>query len=329
MSLTKHNITYKPFQYPWAMEAATQHEKIHWIEDEVTLGDDMTQWGSKLTPQEKNLITQILKLFTTSDVVVGGNYAEFYIPYFKNNEIRSMLLSFASREGIHQRAYSLLNDTLGLPEEYYNAFAEYEALANKVEFMQDIDISTQAGVAKAIARSVLSEGVSLFSAFAMLFNFSRFGKMPGMCTVVEWSIRDETLHANGMAKLFTEFCKEHPRIVTDEFKSDIYQMFRDNIKLEDKVIDLAFEMGAVEGLTADDVKHYVRHVANRRLVDLGLKPNWTRIKDNPLPFMEYLLGDSHTNFFEQRVTDYNAAGMEGDWGWEETFNNQEDTLALP
>ena len=58
--------------------------------------------------------------------------------------------------------------------------------------------------------------------------------------------------------MFREFCKEHPRIVTDEFKKDIYQMFRDGVKLEDAVVDTAFEMGAVKGLTADQVKHYIR-----------------------------------------------------------------------
>jgi len=316
MSLLEQNKSYKPFSYPWAVSYATEHERIHWIEDELELQTDVSHWKSgKLSTQEKNHITQILRLFTQTDVAVGTNYLEYYIPKFKNNEIRAMLTAFASREFIHQRAYALLNDTLGLPEEEFTAFLEYQQMADKVEFMGDIDVHSLSGTGLAIARSVLNEGMSLFSAFAMLLNYQRFGKMPGMCTVVEWSVRDESQHAEGMAKLFREFCEEHPRIVNDEFKKDIYEMFRQAVKLEDKVIDLAYEMGALEGLTAGEVKQYIRYLADRRLIQLGLKPNW-KVKDNPIPWMEELIGGSSiSNFFEKRVTDYNAQGMTGTWGW--------------
>jgi len=316
MGLLEQNKSYKPFSYPWAVSYATEHERIHWIEDELELQTDVSHWKSgKLSTQEKNHITQILRLFTQTDVAVGTNYLEYYIPKFKNNEIRAMLTAFASREFIHQRAYALLNDTLGLPEEEFTAFLEYQQMADKVEFMGDIDVHSLSGTGLAIARSVLNEGMSLFSAFAMLLNYQRFGKMPGMCTVVEWSVRDESQHAEGMAKLFREFCEEHPRIVNDEFKKDIYEMFRQAVKLEDKVIDLAYEMGALEGLTAGEVKQYIRYLADRRLIQLGLKPNW-KVKDNPIPWMEELIGGSSiSNFFEKRVTDYNAQGMTGTWGW--------------
>jgi ribonucleotide reductase beta subunit family protein with ferritin-like domain len=227
-----------------------------------------------------------------------------------------MLTSFVNREFVHQRAYALLNDTLGLPEEEYSAFLDYKSMKDKIDFMGDIDINSHAGIAKAIARSVMNEGMSLFSAFAMLLNYQRTGKMRGMCEIVEWSVRDETMHCDGMVQLFREFCNEHPRIVTDDFKADIYQMFRDGVALEDKVIETAFEMGTVEGITPEEVKRYIRYIADRRLIQLGLKGNW-KIKENPLQWLEWVLnGDSFKNFFEGTVTDYNAAGLEGDdWGW--------------
>ena len=317
MSLLESSLVYKPFKYPWAVEAAVDHEKIHWGEWEAKLQDDVAQWqGDKLTSVEKNHITQILRLFTQSDVQVGTNYIENYLPKFKNNEIRAMLTSFVNREFVHQRSYALLNDTLGLPEEEFSAFTEVQEMQDKLDFMADIDVNSLSGLAKAVARSVLNEGMSLFSAFVMLLNYQRFGKMKGMCEIVEWSVRDETMHCEGMVKVFRTFCEEHPRIVTDEFKADIYQMFRDAVVLEDKVIDLAFEMGAVEGLTEKEVKSYIRYIANRRLTQLGLKPNWTRNTENPLPWLDWVLnGDSFKNFFEGTVTDYNAAGMDGDWGW--------------
>ena len=315
--LMKYNVAFRPFQYPWAMEATEAHEKIHWGTWEAELQEDVSQWkGGHLSKVEKTHITQILRLFTQSDVQVGGNYCDLFIPKFKNNEIRNMLLSFANREGVHQRAYALLNDTLGLAEAEYWAFLEYEELAAKIEFMQDNDVSTKGGLGRALAQSVCNEGMSLFSAFVMLLNYQRFGKMKGMCTIVEWSIRDETMHVQYMAKLFRTFCEENPRIVNDDFKAGIYEMYERAVDLEDKVIDLAYQIGEPEGLNADEVKQYIRYMADRRLIQLGLKGIFG-VKDNPLPWLDWVLnGDTMSNFFEKRVTDYSANGLAGDWAWE-------------
>jgi ribonucleoside-diphosphate reductase beta chain len=314
MGVLDQNLAYKPFSYPWAVQLSIDHERIHWGEWEAKLQDDVTQWKSgKLSDVEKNHITQILRLFTQTDVAVGTNYIENYLPKFKNNEIRAMLSSFVNREFVHQRSYALLNDTLGLPEDEFSAFAEVPAMMEKLDFMADMDVHSHSGLAMAVARSVLNEGMSLFSAFAMLLNYQRYGKMKGMCEIVEWSIRDESMHCDGMAKLFRTFCEEHPRIVTDEFKKDIYQMFRDAIKLEDKVIDIAFSMGDVEGLTAKEVKQYIRYIADRRLNQLGLKANW-KVKENPLEWLDWIInGDSFKNFFEGTVTDYSSDNMTGEW----------------
>jgi len=317
MSLFKQSRTYKPFTYPWAVELAKKHEEIHWVEDEAELSEDVQDWRTKLTADEKEFITQVLRLFTQSDVQVGENYHEFLIPKFKNNEVRNMLSSFAARETVHQRAYALLNDTLGLPDEEYHKFLEYKAMADKIDFMSEGKIQTQTDLALTLAQSVFNEGMSLFSSFVMLLNFQRFGKMKGMGTIVEWSIRDETIHVQGNAKLFRTLCDEHPRIVNDELKSKIYEMAKRAVELEDKFVALAFNGSDVQGLTRDEVKLYIRHIADRRLLQLGLKPKF-KVKDNPLPWLDWVLnGASHDNFFEKRVTEYSVTGMEGDWGWEE------------
>lgn len=317
MSLLLTSLTYKPFNHPDFVNKAIEHDKIHWGEWECDLNEDVTQWKSgKITHSEKNFITQILRLFTQSDVIVGGSYVDIFLPRIKNNEARMMMLSFAQRETIHMRAYALLNDTLGLPEAEYKAFLEYTAMAEKVEFMQKFDADTKQGMAKAIAQTVCNEGMSLFSAFVMLLNFQRYGKLKGMCEIVEWSIRDETMHVDGMTQLFRTYINENPEVVTDEFKLSVYEMYRTAVALEDKVIDLAFEMGGVEGITQSEVKAYIRFIADRRLINLGLKPNFN-IEENPLPWLDWVLnGDSFKNFFEGRVTDYSADGMSGDsWGW--------------
>ena len=312
--LTVASETYKPFYYSWAVDLTVRHEKAHWIEDEIDLGEDVSDWKTnKVTPVEKDYITNILRLFTQSDVAVGQNYYDQFIPKFKNNEIRNMLGSFANREGVHQRAYALLNDTLGLPDSEYHAFLEYKEMTDKIEFMQKADTTTQRGLALALAKSVFNEGVALFASFVMLLNFQRVGKMKGMGKVVEWSIRDESMHVEGNSRLFKAFVAEHPKLVDNDFKKEIYVMAKNVVKLEDKFIQLAYTMGEIEGLTMEEVKTYIRYITDRRLLQLGLKTNF-KVKNNPLPWLEWILnGADHTNFFENRVTEYEVAGLTGSW----------------
>jgi ribonucleoside-diphosphate reductase beta chain len=150
----------------------------------------------------------------------------------------------------------------------------------------------------------------------MLKHYERFGKMKGMCTIVEWSVRDETQHVLGMTRLFVEYLNEHPEIKTEAFKRSIYDMYRHAVALEDQVIDICFSAGPIDELTADEMKAYIRFVANRRLEQLGLKANWA-IETNPLPWVDWVIsGDSHVNFFEKRVTDYNVDAFEGKSWWE-------------
>jgi len=151
--LMQFSETYKPFHYPWAVDITTRHEKAHWIEDEIDLSEDVTDWKmGKMSFTEKEYTTNILRLFTQSDVAVGQNYYDQFIPKFKNNEVRNMLGSFAGREGIHQRAYALLNETLGLSDAEYHAFLEYSEMADKIDFMMEADVTTVRGLGLCLAK---------------------------------------------------------------------------------------------------------------------------------------------------------------------------------
>jgi ribonucleoside-diphosphate reductase beta chain len=315
--LTQESKTYKPFKYPWAMEYAESHEKIHWGSWEAKLQEDLNQWKSNvISPVEKQHITNILRIFTQSDVAVGGNYCDIFIPVFKNNEIRNMLLSFANREGTHQRSYALLNDTLGIPEKEYSVFLKYKQMSDKIDFMLKPEKAMKKKsqhLAFELARSVCNEGMSLFSAFVMLLNYQRFGKMKGMCEIVEWSIRDETMHVEAMTKLFHTYLEENPELVTDNLKSYIYANFTKAVELEESLIDFIYDDNTIETLNKDDVKGYIKYLADRRLLQLGMKPIFNQ-KTNPLPWLDWIVsGDSFKNFFEGTVTDYSASGMIGDF----------------
>ena len=312
MSLLKAREYYKPFQYPWAFEAYDQQQKMHWLPSEVSLAEDVRDWNERLSTKEKNLITQILKFFTQGDVDIAQAYLDNYIPKFKPPEIRMMLSAIATSEANHAHSYSLLNDTIGLPDKEYKAFQEYKEMANKHEYLFTSKGKGLEGMAREIACfSAFGEGLQLFASFVMLLNFQRYGRMKGMCQIVTWSIRDETHHVESMIKIFHALIKENPNIWTEKFKASIYQTARDMVDLEDKFIDLAFAQGGIRGLKADEVKQYIRYIADRRLLQLSLKPNFG-VKENPLSWLDWVLnGVEHANFFENRATEYNKGTVTG------------------
>ena len=305
---------YKPFEYPEAYRLYEMHEKMHWLAEEVPMHQDILDWKNKLSSQEKHFLTQIFRLFTQSDVDVAGAYANKYIPMFPKPEIRMMLLSFAAREAVHIQAYSHLIDTLGMPENTYRQFMEYEAMAEKHDYIEQLMGTDKNQIVQQIAAfSAFTEGMQLFSSFIMLLNFTRFNKMNGMGQIIAWSIKDESVHVEGMTWLFKEFIKEHRDIWNDELKSQLYKIAEKMVELEDKFIDLAFETGGVEGLTIDEVKQYIRYIADRRLIGLGMKGIF-KVKTNPLPWVEEILNaPEHANFFEQRATAYAKGALTGSW----------------
>ncbi len=314
--LVDERNSFKPFFYPWAYDAWLKHEQSHWMHTEVPMIEDVKDWKNKLNDQEKHFLTNIFRFFTQGDVDVAGGYVKNYLPYFPQPEVRMMLLGFAAREALHIAAYSHLIETLGMPESTYNEFLEYEEMRAKHDYL--LDISSQNGDAASTAThiavfSAFTEGMQLFSSFIMLLNFPRHGKMKGMGQIVTWSIVDETQHAESMIKLFRTYVEENREIWNDDLKSRIYSIAEKMVQLEDRFIDLAFTMGEMEGLSNADVKQYIRYITDRRLISLGLK-GINKVKKNPLPWVEEMINaPTHTNFFENRATDYAKGALSGDW----------------
>ena len=319
---TKNNLTdqrtyFKPFNYPWAYDAWLKHEQAHWLHSEVPMAEDVKDWKKKLTNEEKQFLTNIFRFFTQGDIDVAGGYVNNYLPYFPQPEIRMMLMGFAAREALHIAAYSHLIETLGMPESTYNEFLEYQEMRDKHDYVTDL--SSRNGTLESTAThiavfSAFTEGMQLFSSFIMLLNFPRHGIMKGMGQIVTWSIVDETMHSENMIRLFKEFIKENNEIWNDELKGKIYTIAEKMVELEDKFIDLCYANGDMRDLSAEDVKKYIRYIADRRLISLGMKGIF-KVKKNPLPWVEEMINAPiHGNFFENRVTDYAKGALSGDWG---------------
>jgi ribonucleoside-diphosphate reductase beta chain len=315
--LTDQRNYFKPFNYPWAYDAWLKHEQAHWLHSEVPMAEDVKDWKKRLTNEEKQFLTNIFRFFTQGDIDVAGGYVNNYLPYFPQPEIRMMLMGFAAREALHIAAYSHLIETLGLPESTYNQFLEYQEMKDKHDYVTDL--SSKNGTLESTAThiavfSAFTEGMQLFSSFIMLLNFPRHGLMKGMGQIVTWSIVDETMHAESMIRLFKEFIKENNEIWNDELKGKIYTIAEKMVELEDKFIDLSFANADMRELTAEDVKKYIRYIADRRLISLGMKGIF-KVKKNPLPWVEEMINAPvHGNFFENRVTDYAKGALGGSWG---------------
>lgn len=314
-NLLEERNYFKPFAYPWAYENYKAQQHMHWISDEVPMADDLRDYNEKLSEPNKKLLNNLLTFFTQADVDVCCGYAKHYLPTFHGNpEIAMMLASFANMEAVHQDAYSLLLETLGFGDSIYQEFMKHKEMMDKHEYLNDFGMETKLDIAKTMAiYSGFTEGVQLFSSFAILLNFPRHGLMKGMGQIVSWSVRDESLHVEGMSRLFRTFIEENPELWRDELKYEIYCAAERTVELEDAFIDLCFEGADIPDLTAEEVKEYIRYIADRRLLGLGCKKIF-KSEENPLPWIDYMTtGVEHTNFFENRATEYARSSTTGNW----------------
>ena len=314
MSLLDAKPVYKPFYYPWCYDAWLTQQQIHWLPEEIPMADDIRDWHHNLTQGEQHLLTQIFRFFTQSDIEVNNCYMRHYSQVFKPTEVQMMLAAFSNMETIHIAAYSHLLDTIGMPEIEYSAFLHYKEMKDKYDYMQQFNCNDKLGIAKTLATfGAFTEGLQLFASFAILLNFPRFNKMKGMGQIITWSVRDETLHCNAIIKLFHTFLDENPELDRAQIGQELHQICRTIITHEDAFINLAFEFGDVEGLIAQDVKNYIRYIADMRLEQLRLDPIY-HIHENPLPWLDHMLNAvEHVNFFENRATEYSKAATQGCW----------------
>jgi ribonucleoside-diphosphate reductase beta chain len=312
--LTKQRVFYKPFEYPEAFEFYENQQRAHWLPSEVPLASDLNDWKLKLTESEKNLIGNILKSFAQTEVHVNDYWSSNVSKWFPKPEIVAMTSTFGSFEAIHAQAYARLNEELGLED--FAAFLEDEASAAKIERLLSIPNDTIEERAQSLAIfSAFTEGVNLFSSFAILMSFQLRNLMKGTSQIVEWSVRDESLHSKAGCWLFRTLLSEQPELNTDELRNKITEACHLSVQLEFNFIDKAFEMGAVEGLNVDQLKNFIKARANEKMIELGYHAVYNDIDPNLLKQMEWFghltSGKTHQDFFAGRNTDY--AKSIADW----------------
>lgn len=319
-NLLTPRVAILPYLYPEAYDYWEAQQKAHWLHWEVSLNSDVNDWRFLLTDAERHVIGHILKGFAQSEVFIGDYWSNQVANYFKHFEIQAMANAFASMESIHAVAYLYLNQTLGLED--FEAFMHDEATKAKIDRLINTKGKTKRDIARSLAIfSAFNEGVSLFSSFAILLNFSRFNKLKGVGQIIAFSVRDESLHSEAGCWLFRQFVQEFPELWVDDFKKELYEAARLTVKLEDDFIDKAFDGGDIEGMTANDLKQYIRFRTNTKLGDINLKTNWKNVDMDAVKritawFEPMTSGVEMQDFFAGRVSAYarSAFNFDNVWG---------------
>jgi ribonucleoside-diphosphate reductase beta chain len=312
--ITDRRDFYKPFEYQEAFDFYLDQQRSHWLADEVPLASDLNDWKQKLTESEKNLIGNILKSFAQTEVHVNDYWSSKVSQWFPKPEIVAMTSTFGSFEAIHAQAYARLNEALDLED--FKAFLEDEAALSKIERLTETPMGTLSEKAQSLAIfSAFTEGVNLFSSFAILMSFQLRNLMKGTGQIIEWSVRDESLHSKAGCWLFRTLIDEVPEINTEELRNKVTEACHLSVQLEFDFIDKAFEMGEVEGLNRAQLQNFIKARANEKMIELGYNAVYNDIDPNLLKQMEWFghltSGKTHQDFFAGRVTDY--AKSTSDW----------------
>ena len=318
--ITKERIIYKPFEYPEAFDYYMKQQQAHWLWTEVPMMADVNDWKQNLTESEKNIIGSILKGFAQTETVVNDYWSTLVTKWFRKPEIIAMAVTFGCFETIHAEAYSLLNEELGLDD--FSEFLEDETTMAKIDNLMKTRDSFNGEkdwheIAKSLAIfSAFTEGVNLFSSFAILLSFKMRNKLKGVGQIVEWSIRDESLHSNAGCWLFRTLLEEKPELKTPELEAAINEAALLSLQLELDFIDKVYEMGDLEGCPKEDLISFIKHRVNAKMGDLGYRPIVNGIDVNAIERMKWFdhlsAGKQHTDFFANRVTNYSKGVQEWD-----------------
>jgi len=310
--ITQERVVYKPFEYPEAHDFWLKQQQAHWLHTEVPMMSDINDWKQNLTETEKNIIGSILKGFAQTETVVNDYWSGLVTKWFRKPEIIKMAVTFGAFETIHAEAYSLLNEELGLDN--FSEFLEDETTMAKIQNLMNVRDAHSSEldwneIAKSLAIfSAFTEGVNLFSSFAILLSFKLKNQLKGVGQIVEWSIRDESLHSDAGCWLFRQLIKEKPELNTPELRQAIEEAALLSLKLELDFIDKVYEMGDLDGCSKYDLTSFIKHRVNTKMGDLGYGPVINGIDNQAIKRMKWFdnlsAGKQHTDFFANRVTNY-------------------------
>lgn len=309
-----------PLAYRWAWEHYLNGCANHWMPQEVPMGKDIEIWrGQTLSEAERFVIQRNLGFFATAESLVGNNLVLAIFKHITNAECRQYLLRQAFEEAVHTHAFLYIVESLGLDErEIFTMYHAIPAIERKDAFemrltsaLLDPTFSTasftggQRFLENLIGYYVIMEGIFFYSGFAMILSFHRRNLMTGIGEQFQYILRDETIHLNFGIDLINGIKAENPELWTSDFAERIVGLIQEAVELEIAYAQDCLPHGIL-GLQAATFRQYVEHIADRRLERIGLPTLYHA--PHPFPWMSETMDLSkEKNFFETRVTEYQAA----------------------
>ncbi|KAI0710266.1 putative ribonucleoside-diphosphate reductase small chain B [Earliella scabrosa] len=287
-----------PIRYPEFWTAYKTAQSCFWRAEEVNLATDQVQWTSKLGPAERAFLSNVLAFFAVSDGIVNENLVERFCAEIQIPEARCFYGFQIMMENVHAEAYAnMLTSLIEDVEEQArltSAMSSIPTIAAKAAWaMHWITDPTKPFGERLVAFAAV-EGIFFSSAFASIFWLRSRGIMPGLCHANELIARDENMHTNFACIVFKYLqyppAAERVRAIVDEAVQLELQFFGDALP------------APLDGMNQTMMAQYVHHVADKLLRDLGSGTVYNGA--NPFPFMESMLLDGKTNFFERKVSDY-------------------------
>ena len=312
-----------PFKYKWAWEKYLAACANHWMPQEINMSRDIATWKNPggLTDDERRVIKRNLGFFVTADSLAANNIVLGTYRHITAPECRQYLLRQAFEEAIHTHAYQYIVESLGLDEgEVFNAYREVSSIREKDEFLIPFidtltDPSFRTGTPEADQRLLKSlivfacimEGMFFYVGFTQILALGRQNKMTGAAEQYQYILRDESMHCNFGIDVINQIKLENPHLWTPEFREDIRSLMQRGVELEYRYAEDTMPRGVL-GLNAPMFKEYLRFIANRRCVQIGLEPLFPGA-NNPFPWMSEMIDlKKERNFFETRVIEYQTGG---------------------
>jgi len=313
-----------PFKYDWAWQKYLDGSANHWMPEEVPMHDDIKLWQDPkgLTEDERKIVEVNLGFFSTADSLVANNLVLAVYRHITNPECRQYLLRQAFEEAIHTHAYTYCVQSLGLDEsKIFNMYREIPAVATKAEwalpFTQSLgDPNFRTGSSEnnqrllrdLIAFYVVFEGIFFYVGFTQILSMGRRNKLTGVAQQFQYILRDESMHMNFGIDVINQIKLENPELWTEKFQSEMIELIKTGVDLETRY---AYDTmpKPILGMNANLFEEYIKFIANRRFVQIGLPEQYPGAK-NPFEWMSEIMDlKKEKNFFETRVTEYKVGGQ--------------------
>ena len=311
-----------PMRHTFAWDAYMIGNANHWLPTEISMQRDIEQWKNPaaLTADERTAFETVLGFFTTADSIAANNVVLALYKHITSPECRMYLLRQGYEEAIHTHAYQYIVQSLGMDESrIFNMYRNIDAIYQKdnlilalnegifsPEFKTGTFENDQKFLENLCVFSLVLEGIFFYSSFAVMFGFQRQNKLTGSAEQIQYIMRDESQHLNFGINLINAIKEEQPELWTKDFQTHIIDLVRRAVMLEYTFATEVFPRG-IFGMNADGFKHYIEHIADRRLERVGLPLQYN--VSNPFPWMSEAVDlNKEKNFFETRVTEYKTGG---------------------